>query len=81
MGGGVAEFGMDMDTRPYVPWRTHKDLDEVLPGGKAGHQPVPPGPGVGDGDVQAAVGQLVRVGRENRLHSAPQPGHEIIARC
>ena len=26
MVGGVAEFGMDMDTRPYVPWRTHKDL-------------------------------------------------------
>lgn len=46
-------------------------LDEVLPGGKAGHQAVPPGPGVGDGDVQAAMGQLVCVGGENRLHSAP----------
>lgn len=40
-------------------------LDEILPGWKAGGQAVPPGPAVGDGDVQAAVGQLVRVGREN----------------
>ena len=26
MGDGVAESGMDMDTRLYLPWRTHKDL-------------------------------------------------------
>ena len=49
-------------------------LDEVLPGGKARDQAVPPGPGVGDRDVQAVVGQLVHVGGENRLNSAPGGG-------
>lgn len=45
-------------------------LNEVLPGGKVGHQVIFSGFGVGDRDVQAAVGQLVSVGRENQLHSA-----------
>lgn len=45
-------------------------LNEVLPGGKAGHQVIFSGFAVGDGYVQAAVGQLMSVGRENPLHSA-----------
>ena len=47
-------------------------LNEVLPGGKVGDQAVFSGFGVGDRYVQAAVGQLVSVGRENQLHSAPK---------
>ena len=49
-------------------------LNEVLSGGKAGDQVVLSGPGAGDGHVEAVVGQLVRVGRENPLHSTPGGG-------
>lgn len=58
--------------RPSPDRRRGSYLDEVLPGREAGDHGVLPGLDVGDGHVQAAVGQLVSVGRQHGLHSASE---------
>lgn len=60
----------ETDTAPHGPAAGY--LHEVLPGGETGDQAVLPALGVGEGHVQAAVGQLVSVGRQNPLHAASE---------